>query len=416
MSEAPGYARSSLFRDDQNPALAREAAKRGRVFADREFVRRWIAPGSGLRGWESYAQSNDMLRHILDGVLIARAAVEVSDNGTTDWPVTRRRAGLVEAVFLPSLAMESRVFENPGEQAGHVIAVSPLVCELSANIAWALPLAYEYAGVGRVRENQELVEALDECVLSYLRSTLHRDPTLTKSVIPHGVPCSSPYSDTVRQVWRSNVRFTLCHELSHIEMDHFGGLGRSRVPNFLSHLPDEIRREAEADCAAFTWNMNAAIWEVNSHRRGRLGGLTAGDTGEDGQGDEGRDGHVDEAEAGDGNLGAQGPTPTPRAPADPFTGAAVKAILRATEASDCFYVTMEILTELARHLGDEAKARRLSQVTERKQLVRKYVYRLRTEELSETYGVHVWDLKDFTKWTVQDDFVAHIAEKVIPRV
>lgn len=393
MSEARGYARSILFQDDQNPALAKEAAKLGRVFGDQEFVQRWIAPGSGLRGWESYAEANDGLRHILDGVLIADATVELSDNGTTDWPGTRRRAGLVEAVFLPSLAMESRAFANPGEQAGHVIAVAPLICELSANIAWALPLAYEYAGVARVRENQECVEALDESVLSYLRSTLHRDPTLTQPVIPFGVPPSSPYSDMVRQLWRSNVRFTLCHELSHIDMDHFGGAGRSRVPDFLSHLPDEIRWEVEADCAAFTWNMNAAIWEVNSVRRGRDGGQAGEDTGEGG-----------------------GPAFASRAPEDPFTDVAVKAILRAAEANDCFFVTMEILAALARHLGDEAKALRLSQVTERKRFVRRYVYRLRTEELSKAYGVHVWALKDFINWQVQDEFVAHVAEKVIPRV
>lgn len=411
MSEARGYARSILFQDDQNPALAREAAKLGRLFGDHEFVGRWIAPGSGLRGWDSYAEANDELRHILDGVFIADATVEVSDNGTTDWPGTRRRAGLVEAVYLPSLAMESRVFENPGEQAGHVIAVSPLICELSANIAWALPLAYEYAGVARVRENQGLAEALDESVLSYLRSTLHRDPALTEAVIPFGLPSSSPYCDMVRQVWRSNVRFTLCHELSHLDLDHFGGSGRTRVPDSLSHLPDEIRWETEADCAAFIWNMNAAIWEVSSGRLGRRAGLAGGDTGEDGQGNGDRDGRVDEAGVGDGNLGAQGT----QAPADPFTDVVVKAILRATGASDCFFVTMEILAEFARHLGDEAKARRLSQVTERKQLVRRYVHWLRTEELSKVYGLHAWTLEDFTKWKVQDEFVAHVAEKVIPR-
>lgn len=129
--------RSTLFARQQNPELAAEAREMSRAFADFSYLGWVTGKRDPERAWDGYfAHTQPQVRAVLDGIL---KSVPPEHRGAAE-----RLAGSVEAFCLPSNAVESRVLENPGGSGGHLIGISPLVVQLSAEIAWNMSSAHPY--------------------------------------------------------------------------------------------------------------------------------------------------------------------------------------------------------------------------------------------------------------------------------
>lgn len=128
---------SILFTRYQNPALAAEAREMSLAFADFSYLRWATGEEDPERAWEMYfAHTQPQVRQDLDGLL---KTFQLEDHDRAI-----ELAGSVEAFILPSHAIESRVFVNPGEATGYLIGISPLLADLTAEIAWGMHQALPY--------------------------------------------------------------------------------------------------------------------------------------------------------------------------------------------------------------------------------------------------------------------------------
>ncbi|MFI6607994.1 hypothetical protein [Streptomyces sp. NBC_01336] len=405
MPEAP-YNRSWLFHEQQDVGLAAEAVKLARVFADMKFVRAANPDSEWLRDWSRYVDYNARTRHTLDGLLLAYAITPGPGGEPHGFDRARTMAGQLEVFTLASPALECQVFEHPTQAGGqgYIIAFSGFASDLMATVAWALPtICFAYQAdeetptdrrsleefVRKFAPAQDALRDLDESLASHLRLSEAGDARLQApiSILPAHDEGSRAACAT----------FLLAHEFSHVTQGDFDTEAmRPDVPpqNFLADLPDEIRREVEADCAAFTLTMNALIVR------------------------DGEDPRIPDFRA---LKKAQLPLRPSRFPrkrrrqeqAQEDARMLMNCVNHATEACLSFYAVTELLSAVARHRGDEAQALRFGKVSERRDAVRGYMQWIR-EGLEETWGVSMWHPEEARRWAHLDRHIDHLSRTLVP--
>ncbi|WP_432106207.1 hypothetical protein [Streptomyces sp. bgisy091] len=418
MPEA-SYNRSRLFAEHQDVGLAAEAIELARVFADMTFIRAANPDSELLRDWTRYADFNARIRHALDGLLLAYAVTPAADGPLHGFGEAQRLAGQVEAFILASPALECQVFEHPtqGGGPGFVIALSAFASDLMANLSWALPTLYHAYRAGeetptdrrsleefmrRYGPAQDRLRKLDRSVASYLGGWESRDARLRTpiSILPtddDGSPEGAAAFAEAKATHAACQTFLLAHELSHITQNHFSAEAMLPAPppgSFLAELPEEIRREVEADCAAFTLTMNALI--VREGHDPRIPDFSALR----------KTGLMSRLLRIPGRKGRQ-----EQARRD--ARMLLDNVNRATEACLSFYAVTELLATVARQRGNEAQAQRFDKVSERKDPVRGYVQWVR-EGLEQTWGVSMWHPDEALGWRYLDQHIDHLTHTLVP--
>ncbi|MFE2135679.1 hypothetical protein ACFW9X_21175 [Streptomyces sp. NPDC059466] len=367
MYEGEGeIARSAHFAEYQNLELASEAALLARTFADEQFIEHYAVPREGRDGWAGFWEANLSLRGILDEILGTFAMLEESE---TECRQTRKLAGSIEAILLGSFALESRTFPLPGDRSKFIIALSPLVCDLMADLAWAVPRALSERGP---IFDPEKLKLIDDYIIRYLLAFIHHDRSVIRHIIDE-VPRSPSTIRNAHSFRRASSRHLLLHEIGHLRLEHFDVLREMVMQGFFrptsAIFPSRIvGREVAADCMAFQMNVNAHVHDIL--------GRDAGDS---------------------------------------FTQRVGQAVKCASLVSGYFFVVMEIFHHLAIVLGDSARAQRYAQACRRKKIVRRQVRYCRLSILPEFYGVRFWQLSDRTHWGLQKLFVDHVCRDLIPR-
>ncbi|MFI8093560.1 hypothetical protein ACIF9R_35505 [Streptomyces sp. NPDC086080] len=418
------YSRSILFAKYQNAELAKEAISLARAFADVKFLRT-AKPGTTLpHDWSRYVAINNVLRHTLDGALLAYAFSPREDGTMRDWEEAGRLASRVEAFVVPSAAVECQVIEHEvdGREPAYLIAVSPIVSELMAVLMWALPtvlLHYEmlrhkpgeehfrelmsmYGPGSRELEESDyivgtrLVQRLDDCIDSYLRAWVTNGATEPWSIIPTGDRVLAEERVDASTTYAACTGFLLSHELHHIQGGHFLAADPdAALAPFLSDLPEETRREVEADCSAFTLLLNSLIVrEAGEDRRPRIPNFK--------------------------NLKKANPfsrtslLPGKRRRQSQAHAQFLRACVhRATEAMLSFYAVMDLLAAMAGQDGQTAQAARFARVAERRGVVRSYVKWL-LGRIEDDWGARVWHPEEAELWTGLDDHIEHLKQTIVP--
>ncbi|MFJ8764680.1 hypothetical protein [Streptomyces clavifer] len=418
MPEAP-YNRSWLFRDHQDVGLAVEAVKLARVFADMKFVQAANPDSEWLRDWSRYVAYNARTRHALDGILFAYAVTPGPDGEPHGFDEARRMAGQLEAFILASPVLECQVFEHPtqGGGPGYIVALSAFASDLMATVSWALPTLYHaYQAdeetptdlrsleefIRRYAPARDAVRDLDQALSSYLRVWESGDARLQApiSILPTGDDGSQESEAALAEGNATHAAcqtFLLAHEFSHVTHDHFNTEAiRPDLPpqSFLAELPDETRREVEADCAAFTLTMNTLLLR---------------------EGDEPR---VPDFPALKKTRLLSSPSRFPgkrrrQEQAQKDVRTLISNVNRATEACLSFYAVTELISAVARHRGNEAQALRFGKVSERRDAVRGYVQWVR-EGLEETWGVSIWNPEEARRWAYLDRYIDHLSQTLVP--
>ncbi|MFD3523127.1 hypothetical protein [Streptomyces sp. NPDC058653] len=425
MSERP-YSRSLLFATYQNAELAREAISLARVFADTDFLRAADPEGKILRDWSRFVAMNDRLRHTLDGVLLAYAVSPRQDGTPREWAEAGRLAGRVEAFVLPSTAVECQVVEqeSDGGEPAYLIALSGFCGEVMANVSWALPTVLQH--YARLREKlaqehlRELIEVhglgsrameesdyiqgkravneFDACVESYVRTWTTKGAVAPKSFLPRAGSLPLSERGRVGETYAACTAFLLSHELQHIEGGHFLSADSvAAFPPFMADLPEDVLREVEADCAAFTLTMNTAIVrEFSDEDRPHVPDFAA---------------LARDLPSGRPSL-LSGKRRRQQRALDEVTRLRA-CISRAVGAMLCFYAVTDLFAVMARQHGDEAQSARFERVAERKDVVRRYATWL-LDGLEQDWGMRIWHPEEAALWTGLDQHVEHLKQTVVP--
>ncbi|MCM2577795.1 tetratricopeptide repeat protein [Streptomyces meridianus] len=387
----PDAGRSILFQRHQNPALAREAREMSMAFADFSYLGWITGEDDPDRAWEMYfARTQPQVRAVLDG-LLATFPPEERDQAV-------ELAGSVEAFCLPSNAVESRVFENPGDATGYLIGVSPLVIQLSAEIAWGVHMAHPY-----------LPEALPP---GWEAATLHAQESLALNIsgyiralegigeapVPTGM-ISTAMEATARARSESRGRgphdfydaaltFALTHELAHIRHGDLlpAGQGRTVAPYSegmarLLRISDEENEEIAADASTFTacFNYFIGTWFWGNERP-------------------------------TGILNVLKRLEWERR----FRLAAWHGAQRASEACEAYYSAIAILADLTFRRGDDGTASRLITTAARLPHVQFHVQRTREEVLAPAYGPFMWSDRDVSYRKAHHSWRIHFVEALLP--
>ncbi|MGW2486664.1 tetratricopeptide repeat protein [Streptomyces sp. NPDC001606] len=383
--------RSILFGEQQNPLLAAEAREMSMAFADFSFLR-WITGEEDPdRAWEMYFdRTQRQVRGLLDGLL-----------GTfppEDHARALELARSVEAFVLPSMAVESRVFRNPGEAGGWLIGISPLVVQMSAEIAWGMNTAHPYMAEvlpkGWEEATMHAFESLDLFISRYIRA-LEGNGEAPPPTSMLDIAMEVTAEDRERQHGRgprdfydAAVAFALTHELTHIQYGHLWPVDHAGPPVLLPQdtaaalgVTDEENEELIADAATFTacFNYFLGVWFMLNER--------------------------------------------PRALRHPVRAwrwqarmrlTAWHSARRATEACEAYYSTVAILADLTFRRGDDDTSRRLMTTAARLPLIQLYVQRMREEQLAAAYGPFMWADRDVSYRKAHHRWRIHIIDDVLP--
>ncbi|MBT1184807.1 hypothetical protein HET69_12365 [Streptomyces sp. CJ_13] len=420
-----GYVPSVLFAQQQDVELAREARALSQAFADVKFCRAvagGVLPPS--RREHFFVQGDEQLRLALDGLLLALLySPQIIERGPQGESEVMRLAGRVETFLVPSATVECQAmeYESAGEDSSFVVAISPLVVDIMAQLLWAMPIIATHYGEMSRRPRHEIfqdlivaqpggntleqanylaerraLDELDRSVASYLRLRESGGTSIPFTIVPEGEDDSIERVENV-DTYGACTTFLLAHELEHIKGGHFLEQLRPVGPSsFLAALDEEQRREVEADCSSCILTLNALImsetdargrpripdferiWKSKPHGRTKL--LPA----------------------------ARRRQQQARDDADYLA----RRVVSAAEAMLCFYAVMDILAATARRHGRQAEAERLGQVAERGEVVRGWL-KWELHELEELWRIRLNVRLMTLKWESLDRHVDHIKRTVV---
>ncbi|MFE4777897.1 GTP-binding protein [Streptomyces sp. NPDC056713] len=363
-----------------------------RTFADSSYLRWITGEHDPERAWEGYfAYSQPQVRTVLDGLL---ATFPPEDRAEAV-----QLAGAVEAFCLPSNAVESRVFESPGPSAGHLIGISPLVVQLSAEIAWGLQTAHPYVPEalpdGWQTATMHAQESFALTVFQFVRAVERPGEapvpvTLLSTASERGEPAESAASTNQRSFHDAAMIFALAHELTHVREGHLtSGEGQSagrllidqRIAALMG-ISDQENEELTADASTFTtcFNYLLTTWDwAEEFRKG------AGQS---------RKGHRDTRQ---------------------FNFMAWKSAIRATEICEAYYSAVLLLANLTLRGGDEDTARRLQTTGRRLPYVQQAVQQVRQRMLVPGYGPFMWTERDIAYRKAHHSWRLHLIENLLPQ-
>ena len=357
------------------------------AFADFAFLRWVTGEEDPERAWEKYFTDTQIhVRKGLDQIL--------GSFHPQEWNRAEELAQSVEVFCLPSDAVESRVFENPGEATGYLIGIALLPVQITAEIAWGMQTVHPRypeafppdwdAGASR--------ELLDFTVAEYVRSleTPSHGP-LPQSAI-RTMEMESP-SQWPKGMGPSDYRaaatvFAIAHELAHIQHGHllpgetapdgrlFTAESASRVG-----ISDETNEELAADAATFVtcYNLLMSSWLHTTT-------LPAKGTAER---------HAYERE---------------------FRVRALNSVHCATEACQAYHTALCILGLVAWRRGENEKADRLLSAAMRAPYVQLYIQREREGRYTRELGPFMWTERDVEQRKAHDSWRIHFCEGVLPEV
>ncbi|GHH15674.1 tetratricopeptide repeat protein [Streptomyces lanatus] len=384
--------RSILFDRYQNPALAAEAREMSMAFADYSYLRRLSGEDDPDRAWEAhFAHTQPQVRRVLDGLL-----------GTFP-PEERERAealaGSVEAFALPSAAVESRVFENPGEATGYLIGISPIAVQLTGEIAWGLNGAHPYMAKalpkGWEAATMHAQESLALSISRYIRDL----EGAGEGPVPMGMlnlamthpagPGKWSHGRGPRDFYDAATAFALAHELAHIDNGDLLPAENRTTTALLSQqiapllgISAEENEELTADAATFTscFNYFLGTWlMLNERPTGILGVL--------------------KRLQWKAQLGLT----------------AWHSARRATEACEAYYSAIAVLSDISFRRGDDDAASRLMTTAMRVPFVQFYVQRMREEVLAPSYGPFMWTDEDVLYRKAHHSWRVHFVEDLLPQ-
>ncbi|MFJ9732711.1 GTP-binding protein [Streptomyces sp. NPDC101171] len=384
--------RSSLFLEQQNHELAAEAREMSRAFADSSHLRWITGEKDPERAWEGYfAYTQPQVRAVLDELL---ATFPPEDRA-----VALQLAGAVEAFCLPSNAVESRVFESPGPSAGHLIGISPLVVQLTAEIAWGLHTGHPYPpetlSAGRQTAMMHAQESFALALLQFVRvlerpGEMPLPVTGLSTAIERTVPTQTAAWADPRSFQDAAMVFALVHELTHIREGHLSSKegqseGRLLVDPRIAPLlgiSDQENEELTADAMTFSMCFNCLLstWV-----------------------------HTEES------RGGAGESQTRRVGTPEWNFIAWQSAIRATEICEAYYSAILFLAHLAQRGGDEDTARRLQTTGMRLPLVQQAVQDVRQKMLVPAYGPFMWTERDVAYRKAHHSWRLHLLENLLPQ-
>ncbi|WP_234380513.1 GTP-binding protein [Streptomyces sp. CMB-StM0423] len=362
------------------------------AFADSAYLR-WVTGESDPeRAWEGYfARTQPQVRAVLDGLL---ASVPPEDRAGAV-----QLAGEVEAFCLPSGAVESRVFESPGPAAGHLIGISPLVIQLSAEIAYGLHMAHPYVPealpAGWESATMHAQESFALNIFQFVRM-LERPgetpvPSTMLTTAHEGIdPAESSLSlNNPRSFHDAAMIFALAHELAHLRAGHLpSGEGQSAGSLLIDQrfaspmgISDQENEELAADASTFTacFNYLLTTWLWSEEFREGTGQSRKRQTDE-------RHRHL----------------------------MAWKSAIRATEMCEAYYSAVLLLAHLTLRGGDEDTARRLQTTGMRLPYVQAVVQEVRQNALVPGYGPFMWTERDVAHRKAYHSWRLHLMENLLP--
>ncbi|MFD7062988.1 GTP-binding protein [Streptomyces sp. NPDC059906] len=385
--------RSILFARQQNHGLAAEAEEMSKAFADSSFLR-WLTGESDPElAWEGYfTHTQPQVRAVLDGLLATQPP--------EDRETAVQLAGAVEAFFLPASLVESRVFESPGPSAGHLIGISPLLVQLSAEIAWGLSMAHPYmpealpAGwqPAAMRAQESFALAVFQFVRALERPGEAPVPvTMLTTVGERTEPADTLDSTTPRSFYDAAMIFALAHELTHVREGHLpSGEGRNtgrllidqRIAAVMG-VSEQENEELTADASTFTacFNYLVTTWDRAEELRKGSG--------------HSRTRHTDKRQ---------------------FHFTAWKSAIRATEICEAYYSAVLLLAHLTQRGGDEDTAQRLETTGMRLPYVQQAVQQVRQKLLVPGYGPFMWTERDVAYRKAHHSWRLHLIENLLPQV
>ncbi|WP_190111041.1 hypothetical protein [Streptomyces cinnamoneus] len=416
----PGsYAPSLLFETEQNVALASEAIRMARVFADPDFVHGAQPTRDLLDDPAALTAVAERPRVLLDLLLLAHAFSrtddgdpEVSQLRLPGMEEARRLASVVEVFVLPSTDPEARVLVRPlpGGGQGFLIGVPPLAAELMANLCWAMPVLFSVAdesyGTGGTSPDRErLWSDLDSSVASYLRSwrpgratttLLPPQPlipmTMPPGEIPHGP--GDPF-----MVFDACGLFLIARALAPILSGRLGEQADSSpLPPFTAGLPRAVGREVMADSSGYVLTTNALILD-SSERAPCMPDI--GNVRRHFHGERpsrfGRTRRLQQQARRDGML-------------------MLRSVDRATEALLSYYAVADIIAALARARGDSALARHLESIADRRETVCAYASWVKQHGFPESWGLCTWREGEEEQWEHFQAYVRHVQQHLVPAI
>ncbi|MFJ1550942.1 hypothetical protein [Streptomyces sp. NPDC088246] len=394
MPERP-YTASAIFVEFQNVELAAEAVRMARIYADMTFIRAANPESPLLRDWSQYVMFNEPTRYILDWLLVGYAVTPGPDGVHPGFEKAREVASKLEAFSLVSSALECQTFAHTSRdgQEGYLIAVSAITSSVMANICWGfgavlhcyelsdpelVPSEMIFGGFDRdINESTGIATRMDEAIFTHLQTwgPLQSPFTPIRSIIPIGtwlMPKKLPNLVEARRIAFACQGFLLAHELTHViagDVASESTAGEPPRPPFLSGLPPEVSREAEADYEAFRLTLNSLV----------------------------------EREGGPHLF----PDPEELRATKPFSRTSLLPRKRGEQRRvrkdltlflDCvesaviaclsFYAVVDLLSAVARHRGLEDQALRFEKVADRRNVVRGCV-RWYVESAEEEWGVNM---------------------------
>ncbi|MEY9989172.1 hypothetical protein ABIE67_001204 [Streptomyces sp. V4I8] len=374
--------RSSLFPELQNHALAAEAREMSVAFADFSYLRWVTGEEDPERAWEKYfTDTQPQVRKGLDQ-LLGSFHPEERDRA-------KELAGSVEVFCLPSNAVESRVFENPGEATGYLIGIALLPVQMAAEIAWGMNMIHPrypetFPPEWDVGESREL---LDFALTEYVKSleTPGQGP-LPQSVLEAAHRPQWPRGQGPGDYKAAATTFAIAHELAHIQHGHL--LPGPRAPEnrlfptnlaSLLEISEETNEELAADAATFVtcYNLLISAW------------IHTTTPPEKGTGERFRY----ERE---------------------FRVNAMHSAHRATEACQAYHSALCILGMIAWRRGEGDKADRLLSAAVRSPFVQQYIQRERQERYAPALGPFMWTERDVEYRKAHDSWRIHFCESVMP--
>ncbi|MFI8993383.1 tetratricopeptide repeat protein [Streptomyces sp. NPDC053542] len=380
--------RSFLFARYQNPVLAAEAREMSKTFADSSYLRRLTGEENPESAWEAYfAHSQPQVRGALDGLL------------ATIPPEERERAvelaGSVEVFCLPSNAVESRVFVNPGEATGYLIGIAPLTVQLTADIAWGMNMVHPSATDAHPRnwDAEAGREALDEHIMRYVRAL----QAVGEAPLPVSLMAVAlrdhpewPHGQGPNDYRDAALTFVISHELAHIE---HGDLLPAQRPKAQLLLPEstasllgisaEANEELAADASAFMpcYNYVVGTWMLKNEppSRSRISLK--------------RREHKKE-----------------------YQRVARQSARRAAEACEAYYSAVLVLGTFEWLRGDNDTANRLLTAGARAPFIQFYIQRDRQEVLAPQIGSFMWSARDVEYRKAHHSWRTHFTTQVMPEM
>lgn len=240
-------AKSAFYEGEQSPPLAQLAEKLSRLSPNDEFFRQQLFPNDAEL--DLYVtEKNLRLRAILD-VLLWASPPELREE-------SKREAGRVEAYVICRPGLECSTHQT---KRGFLIGIAPMLPAAVAELAFALPTVFVRSTLVERHEvfDTHALAKLDATVTAMLRSALtvegrgkgHPSYFFGAKSVEQSTTAADHAMSIVSDL---AIAFPLAHELMHTRSGPFEKASILFAPDAAVGLPDTIRMEIEADCAAFT--------------------------------------------------------------------------------------------------------------------------------------------------------------------